>query len=64
VSDRIAVTVGLPAEVRARIVSYEGFLAAETLATTVIWTDPDEAGELTLGEHTITVSVALTEGAG
>ncbi len=37
VSDRIALTVGLPDQVRARLAPHEGFIARETLATSVTW---------------------------
>jgi len=59
VSDRIVLTVGLPEVVRAQVAPHEGFIARETLATTVAWGPPADGARLTLGEGAASVEVAL-----
>ena len=58
VSDRIALTVGLPDQVRAQLAPHEGFIARETLATSVTWGPPADGAPLSLGDGPASVGVA------
>jgi isoleucyl-tRNA synthetase len=57
VSDRIALTVGVPEDVRGRLGPHEAFIAGETLATTVAWGQPADGTPLTLGGAPVSVEV-------
>jgi isoleucyl-tRNA synthetase len=63
VSDRIALTVGLPEQVRTRLAPHEGFIARETLATTVAWARPAADAPLRLGDGPASVEVAVAASA-
>ena len=59
VSDRIRLTIGLPADVRMRVAGHQDLIAAETLATDLTWRDPDEGSGLTLDGRPVTVEVTV-----
>jgi isoleucyl-tRNA synthetase len=58
VSDRIALTVGLPDQVRAQLAPHEELVARETLATSVTWGPPADGAPLSLGDGPASVGVA------
>jgi isoleucyl-tRNA synthetase len=57
VSDRIALVVGLPPEVRRQVEPHQDFIAGETLATSVEWGAPADDALLTLGGGAASVVV-------
>ncbi len=59
VSDRIDLVVGLPADLRSRLSPLEPFLAGETLATSVTWTDPTSDSPLTLADQPLSLSLTV-----
>ena len=63
VSDRIALTVGLPDQVRAQLAPHERFIARETLATSVTWGPPADGAPLSLGDGPASVGVAAAASA-
>ena len=63
VSDRIALAVGLPDQVRAQLAPHEGFIARETLATSVTWGPPADGAPLSLGDGPASVRVAAVASA-
>ena len=58
VSDRIVLTVGVPAPLRARLAPLEGLVAGETLATSVVWADPGPSPSLALDDQPLSLAVA------
>jgi isoleucyl-tRNA synthetase len=63
VSDRIALAVGLPEHVRAQLAPHEGFIARETLATSVAWGPPAGGAPRRLGDGPASVEVAAVASA-
>jgi isoleucyl-tRNA synthetase len=59
VSDRIRLTIGLPDALRGRLAPLEGFVAAETLATSVAWVEPAPDAALTLDDQPLSLGVAI-----
>jgi isoleucyl-tRNA synthetase len=59
VSDRIHLTLGLPGSLRTRLRPFEAFVAGETLATSVDWTDPADGAGLTLDDQPLSLGVAV-----
>jgi isoleucyl-tRNA synthetase len=57
VSDRIALTLGLPEPLRGRVARFEDFVAGETLATSVAWVDPTTDSAGTLGDQPLSIAV-------
>jgi isoleucyl-tRNA synthetase len=63
VSDRIALAIGLPDQLRAQLAPHEGFIARETLATSVFWGPPADGAPLRLGDGPASVEVAAVASA-
>lgn len=63
VSDRIALTLSVPEVVRRQLAPFITTVASETLATSVVWGDPDPSAVVstsTLGEDEVTIGVTRT----